>query len=293
MHDLSAGKHALLAAWYYGTLAYRWWANHRAARHGRMPVMVLFYHRVADEKPNAWTMPTAMFAEQMAWLRRHCEVVSLAEAQRRVREGYNDRPAVAVTFDDGYADNCRAALPLLVEQGIPCTYFVCTRHVLEGVPFPHDVALGRPLRPNSIDELRELAEQGIEIGAHTRTHADLGKLDADAVLYDEVVAAGEDLAAALGRPIRYFAFPYGMPANLNMAAFRLLREAGYEGACSAYGAYNVPGTEAFHVRRIHADSDMLRFKNWLTVDPRKARTRDPIADHRMVPLPRPAGACQP
>ena len=69
-----------------------------------------------------------------------------------------------------------------------------------------------------------------------------------------------------GKPIRYFAFPYGLHANLNAEAFRLARRAGYQGACSAYGGYNWPGDDHFHLQRIHADPEMLRLKNWLTSD---------------------------
>ena len=51
--------------------------------------------------------------------------------------------------------------------------------------------------------------------------------------------------------------------------FQLAREAGFAGVCSAYGGYNVPGDDPFHLQRIHADPDIIRLKNWLTVDPRK------------------------
>jgi hypothetical protein len=50
-------------------------------------------------------------------------------------------------------------------------------------------------------------------------------------------------------------------------------DAGYEAVCSAYGGFNFPGDDAFHLQRIHGDADMIRLKNWTTVDPRKKRTR--------------------
>ncbi len=55
------------------------------------------------------------------------------------------------------------------------------------------------------------------------------------------------------------------------AAFELAFEAGYDGVCSAYGAYNFPGDDPFHLQRIHADEDLLRVRNWLSVDPRKVK----------------------
>lgn len=265
MHPL---KQTLVDAYYHATRPYRavWLRQAGAAR--RSPVMILFYHRVADDRPNAWTCPTKLFARQMAWIKQRADVVDLAEAQRRLRDG-NDRPAVSVTFDDGYADNNDFALPLLVRERIPCTYFVTLGNVTTGVPFPHDVGLGRPLRPNTLADLRRWADAGVEIGAHTRTHPDLGSVTDETRLYDEVVVAGRELADALERPIRYFAFPFGLPCNMPSRAFELAREAGYAAVCSAYGAYNFPGDDSFHLQRIHADDDFARFRNWLSVDPRK------------------------
>ena len=135
---------------------------------------VLFYHRVADEHPNDWTMSTRTFATQIDWLRPRFDLVSLAEAQARIASGRNRIPTACITFDDGYADNMRFAVPLLLKYHIPFTYFVSTNHVLGGKPFPHDVAIGQPLAPNTPSQLRELAAAGVEIGGHTRSHADLG-----------------------------------------------------------------------------------------------------------------------
>ncbi|HXT58353.1 MAG TPA: polysaccharide deacetylase family protein [Pirellulales bacterium] len=264
-------KRWALGLYYRGTYPSRRIRNGRMAAAGRAPLMILFYHRVADDRTNDWTCPFDVFARQMAWLKARFDMVSLAELQARLRSGANFRPAVSVTFDDGYAENCDRALPLLIEEQIPCTYFVAASHVFHGIPFPHDVARGERFLPNTLEQLREMSSGGIEIGAHTRTHADLGKVTDPERVYDEIVVAGQELQAAIGRPVRYFAFPYGLHANLHPRAFRIAREAGYAGVCSAYGGYNFPGDDAFHLQRIHGDDDMLRLKNWLSVDPRKLR----------------------
>lgn len=80
--------------------------------------MILFYHRVADQDLNAWTMTKRKFQAQMDWLRHNCDLVSLEEGQRRIRQG-NQRPCVTITFDDGYGDNCHFALPYLIKHRIP------------------------------------------------------------------------------------------------------------------------------------------------------------------------------
>ena len=53
----------------------------------------------------------------------------------------------------------------------------------------------------------------------------------------------------------------------------MARQAGYAGVCSAYGGFNFPGDDPFHLQRIPVDDDMIRLKNWVTMDPRKLRTR--------------------
>lgn len=269
---MSPEKRLLLNLYYGGSYPLRAWRNAQRRRQGRAPIMVLFYHRIADDRPNDWTASNATFARQIKWLKRRFEMVSLSEAQRRIRAGRNNTPCVSITFDDGYADNCTHALPLLIAERIPCTYFVATQFILEGTPFPHDMARGEPLTPNTPRQIRELSLAGIEMGVHTRTHADLGRTLDPKQLYDEIVVAREELARLTGREARYFAFPFGQHANLNPRAFQVAREAGYAGVCSAYGGFNFPGDDAFHLQRIHVDDDMIRLKNWVTVDPRKLRS---------------------
>jgi peptidoglycan/xylan/chitin deacetylase (PgdA/CDA1 family) len=275
----------LLNLYYHVSQPLRWWIHRRAAARRSMPISVLLYHRVADDQANAWTLSNGMFAQQIAWLQRHFEMISLEEAQRRIRLGDNRRPAVSITFDDGYSENCRHAIPLLVKERIPCTYFVTVRNVLEAAPFPHDLAGGNSFAPNSLDQLRAMAAAGIEIGAHSYTHADLGPLADPVALHREVVSAREDLQAALGRPVRYFAFPFGKQANLNSEAFALARQAGYEAVCSSYGGFNFPGDDAFHLQRIPSGDDMIHLKNWTTLDPRKLKTPRFAYDCHVSPSP--------
>ena len=257
-------KRILLGMYYETTRPYRGLCNRKLFAAGRAPIVGLYYHRVADDAANPWTTSNAEFRRHIAWLEQRFELISLEEAQRRIRSRRNERTAVTITFDDGYADNCDEALPLLVEKNIPCTYFVTTDAVLEGKYFEHDIRMGNKLRPNSLAEITRLAEAGVEIGAHTRTHANLGAIDNEQTLYDEVVRSGEQLQAALETPIRYFAFPFGMHANLNAKVFDMAHSAGFEGVCSAYGGYNYPGDDAFHIQRIGADGPLVRIKNSTT-----------------------------
>jgi peptidoglycan/xylan/chitin deacetylase (PgdA/CDA1 family) len=236
---------------------------------GEMPVAILFYHRIADKHPNAWTMSRRNFAEQLDWLQQHYDIVSLAEAQRRIRAPFCDRPTVAITFDDGYSENAEYAIAELARRNLTATYFVSTEFVRTGLPFPHDLKAGVPLAPNTVDELRSFIDLGMEIGAHTRNHPDMGKIGQIELIRDEIGGSMEDLRRWLKIEARYFAFPFGLPQNVTQAAVDVIQELGMAGFCTAYGALNWPKSDGFHMRRIHADPGLERLKNWLTLDRRK------------------------
>ncbi|MCA9131801.1 MAG: polysaccharide deacetylase family protein [Planctomycetales bacterium] len=243
---------------------------------GQLPIGVLFYHRVANRHPNTWTLSRRDFSRQLDWLQKHYDIVSLAEAQQRIRGQYCDRPTISITFDDGYAENAHFAIPELLRRNLPATYFVATEFVRTGKHFPHDVQAGCLLEPNTIEDLRDFAEHGIEIGAHTRNHLDLGQVRSPGQLRDEIQGSIDDLQAWLGRQVRYFAFPFGLPCNTSQAAVDVLEDAGIAGFCTAYGAWNWPGDRGFHLRRIHADAGLEKLKNWLTYDPRKLHDQEAL-----------------
>ena len=254
---------------------------------GQLPVFVLFYHRVSDEKLNGWTMTRSKFEKQMKWLQANFDIVDLEECQNRIKSGRNDRPTVSVTFYDGYRENGEFANPFLVENNIPATYFVTTDHTLNQKPFEHDVLRNEPLLTDDADSLRAYANAGIEIGAHTRTHPHVGSIQDTHRLVDEVITATKEMEAVIGRSIRYFAFPFGQPTDLHPVVFHLLKECGFLGVCSAYGGWNEIGGDAFHLQRIHGDPVFARLTNALTFDPRVGNVQrydyaiDP-SDNRML-----------
>jgi peptidoglycan/xylan/chitin deacetylase (PgdA/CDA1 family) len=97
----------------------------------RPRALVLVYHRVGQRNLDPWRLMVEpeIFAEHMETLARDWYPLSLAE----LVEGFSRRclpeRAVAVTFDDGYADNLEVAAPILLEHGIPTTLFVATEPV--------------------------------------------------------------------------------------------------------------------------------------------------------------------
>jgi|GEM_PF-469251 len=249
---------------------------------GVAPMSVLFYHRVADVHPTAWTISNKEFERHIDYCREHSSVISLHELQRRSRKGFNHEPTISITFDDGYAENCRFAIPYLIRHQVPCTYFVTIENLRYGKPFQHDIARKQILPVNTFDEVRAMADGGIEIGLHTRSHFDFSKSVSESRIREEITTACEELSDVLKRPVRYFAFPFGLPRHLIPAAIDAVREAGMVGYCSAYGAYNFPGDDPFHIRRFHGDPQFHMFRNWMTFDENKVQKEKAIQKIRLT-----------
>jgi peptidoglycan/xylan/chitin deacetylase (PgdA/CDA1 family)/CelD/BcsL family acetyltransferase involved in cellulose biosynthesis len=87
---------------------------------------ILYYHRVNQENdPFFPAISTDLFEEEMRFVARHYNVVSLAELLERLETGSSE-PVVAITFDDGYQDNYQNAFPILKRYGLPATIFLAT-----------------------------------------------------------------------------------------------------------------------------------------------------------------------
>ena len=90
------------------------------------PVVVLVYHRVTALRsdPEMLAVTPDNFRAQMRYLRETVPVVRFEDDWSQIK-----KPAVAITFDDGYADNVLEALPILEEVRVPATFFVSTGNI--------------------------------------------------------------------------------------------------------------------------------------------------------------------
>jgi peptidoglycan/xylan/chitin deacetylase (PgdA/CDA1 family) len=94
-------------------------------------VIVLTYHRIVGDEPSLPGISVAHFAAQMKWLRENCEPIGPDELVDRSRAARRARPAVLVTFDDGYRSYYDLAYPVLKQYGIPAVNFLVTSLVDE------------------------------------------------------------------------------------------------------------------------------------------------------------------
>ncbi|MDP9821545.1 polysaccharide deacetylase family protein [Nocardioides massiliensis] len=161
--------------------------------------------------------------------------------------------AVALTFDDGYASVLELAWPELQERGLPATLFAVSDFLHGDRLFPWDERHGTTelTRLATAAQVRDAADDGLDIGSHTRTHRWLPSLTA-AEVAEELRSSRTALEDLLQRPIRTCAYPMG---GYHRAIRDLTGEAGYAAAITCDRGRNRPHQDRLALRRSFAFDD--------------------------------------
>ena len=170
---------------------------------------ILTYHSI-DDSGSVVSIAPKTFAEQMRALAESgFRGISLREALT-YRDAHKQWPeaCAVLTFDDGFANFYETAMPAIAGHNFSATVFVISGHV-EGrndwdAPPP---GLGSQKMLNW-QQVRELSEQGIEIGGHTRTHPDLRRLS-EKEIEEEIAGGCAEISERTGQAVENFAYPYG------------------------------------------------------------------------------------
>jgi len=172
------------------------------------------------------------------------------------------RGLVGLTFDDGYEDFLRTALPMLERIGFSATVFV-----VGGMPdgindWDHAFSPKPTMKLLGVAGIREVQERGMEVGSHSMSHPALPGLEAEA-LDREVGDSRRVLGEILGEEVEGFCYPYG---ELDGAAMQAVRRARYAYACTVntrvgWTVYDLPRTP------VSERDNLLRFAAKLMIHP--------------------------
>lgn len=128
--------------------------------------IILTYHRVAhlERDPQCLAVTPELFRAQLESLARSFHIVRLADLAEACAE-HRALPhrALALTFDDGYADNYLNAKPVLAAAGAPATIFVATNRLTEDGEMWWDELDRIILSPGRLPERLFLGRKGAEI----------------------------------------------------------------------------------------------------------------------------------
>ena len=243
-----------MEAWYWGISVtilcllgglarYHFWRPVKPQGHPR----VLMYHSVELGKATGMNMLPSRFAQQLAFLKRQgyrtCTMSELL-----AQPGPCTSPTVALTFDDGFANNYDEVFPLLQKYQSKATIYLAPD--IEGI------------RKLTSAQIAEMAASGIvEFGAHTLTHIALLRTE-DRLAEAEIVESKRAVEQLTGQTCSSFSYPYGRysPNHVSM-----VQAAGFTSAVSVRKAIE-PLSNLFEIPRIgiHGQTDLLQFHIALT-----------------------------
>jgi peptidoglycan/xylan/chitin deacetylase (PgdA/CDA1 family) len=187
--------------------------------------------------------------------------LGLHSARLRDLGGIAAAKPVVITFDDGDVSNYEVALPLLQQYGMVAEFFVVSDRV------------GRPGWLNA-DQIRALAEAGMGIQSHARSHRYLSDLSAPD-LERELGDSRHRLSLVSGQPVEALSLPGGRGGARELEA---ARAAGYRHVLGSRPALNhhLDGPQCLDRIAITRGLPLAEFRDllqWRGAAPRVARFR--------------------
>ena len=212
-------------------------------------IPILMYHSISGGGApgfRRFTLRSDLFAAQMACLREQgCNTLSVAGLLNARRQKSLPEKPVVLTFDDGFLDFYTDALPVLQQHNAAASLFIPTRYLGGTSLWLRDIGEGgRPLI--SRGQLIEIANAGVDCGAHTHSHCHLDMVDPTRGRR-ELSQSKEILEQIIGQAVTTFAYPYG---HHHAEARQWVVDAGFQAACAVRNALSHSGDDLFALARI-------------------------------------------
>lgn len=216
-----------------------------------MSVPILLYHQIGQlprRKMSGRSLivdPKSFYA-QMKWLKKlGYKGISMREGMPYIR-GEKTGKVVIITFDDGFVNVLENAAPAMAEFGFTSTnYFVANQ---TGGSNEWDQKSGAPFVPcMTKEQIREWADLGHEVGAHTLDHAHLSQCSEEEARR-QIIDSKKILEDITGMPVPSFAYPYG---DNNASHRKIVEEAGFESATTTVRRRATAQDDPFGIPRIY------------------------------------------
>ncbi len=216
---------------------------------GLYDLPILMFHDVSPVDPgDIYRAGNNVYPDDFAGMLDYLQcagytTITLAQAFDAVYRGapLPEKPII-LSFDDGYDNHFSEVFPRLKDRGMVGTFAIITGYVEAGGPYL------------TWQNIREMADAGMEIISHTATHIDLGS-SADATVRQQIAESKAVLEERTGKPVRFIVYPSGEPfrsgtGERQAEVVAMLQEAGYEGGLLA----GAPGLQdpqhPFEINRI-------------------------------------------
>lgn len=192
----------------------------------KVSVPILLYHHIARLPDNAtlaqkrWTLTPEKFDDQMRWIAKNgFRPVTMAQLSDHLRDG-SPLPfkPIVISFDDGWKDQYKNAIPILKKYNFNATFFIITDLV------GHSAYM-------NWDEVSKISDFGMDIEPHSHTHARLPALSAERAR-KEINQSKKILESHIKKPVSVFAYPYG---SYDDEIISFIKDAGFDAAVTVSG----------------------------------------------------------
>ena len=234
--------------------------------------MILAYHRINPWHTNdALTVSPDNFAKQMDYLLcKKLKPVSLSgyldsrnkkteSADCFLSKSISPVKEFSITFDDGFSDNYKYALPILKEKQIPFTVFLCVSFIGTDRLFDRYTNIEKD-RFLNWEQVCSMARENVTFGSHCLTHPHLTQIPEETAK-KEICESKNILEEKTGRAIDFFCYPYG---EYNSNTIKTVKEAGYKAGLVTQG--KIVRERRFTIRRfgVYGHNNLLiyRTKVW-------------------------------
>ena len=224
---------------------------------------ILCYHVVESPSDTHFSISREEFRKQIRYLTSTgYTVIPLADLVGYYEGEIDSLPerSVVITVDDGWKCTYDIIYKELSALGIPFTTFLYPKFILGG-----EYSL-------TWDQVREMAENGVDIQSHTLSHGYLTREksgrqgDYASWLEKELIESKRILEEKTGTEVNVLAYPYGA---YDSAVAEATRKAGYSAALTCNFGSVTPKTDPFKLHRVIIDRTMSfeEFRYYLGAKP--------------------------
>lgn len=218
----------------------------------QLRVPILYYHHISKNPTSSSNVNINKFAAQIKYIHQNnYHVINFAKL-RKALAGETTLPSkpVIIAFDDGLKDQYLNAYPILKKYNKKATFFIPTG------------LLDRSSKPNpsfmTVQQVRTLSLNRMEIASHTLTHARLTDIVGDPQKINfELLASRNDIERITGKKPDFFAYPYG---SYNEEVINYVKNNGYLLAATSSRGTVHRSDKPYELKRVRIDQKTSNLK---------------------------------
>lgn len=249
-------------------------------------VQTLIFHRVSNKTNDPWKLSITpeVFEENIKLIKDRYEIVRFEEDWEN-----NIGNLISITFDDGYVDNYKNALPILEKYNVPATIFVASGNIgsdkefwwdelsrmIEGeelvntrktvlnlnyderkdffdslrIRFPYKYDKYQMDRSMNEEELKQLAKSELITIGAHTINHSMLSALPLDEMQNEISGNKEYLEEILGRRITVFSYPFGGKESYNINVLNAVKNCGFKKAATNINGLFKKGDSVFEIPR--------------------------------------------